>query len=270
MNYEEKISAELDRITDEAVLRISKSAEKAEKSAIKELIRALNKLNTKNGTLGTAENFRKIASLSNLFRDAVYNDQFKGELALLAEDFRKLTAVSNGYFTIMGSPAEPTDLIKALQQASAQSVVDAITDASLENNLLSTVLTDGFSNNLTIAEMESVIKGVIPSRLHQYVGQIAEDGFMQYQRNYIQVVSAGLPNKYYYYSGTTISTTRKFCNTRAARAYTEAEVRAWADLEWDGKNPATTSKTIFTYLGGYRCRHRLLPITEARYKELTK
>jgi len=59
------------------------------------------------------------------------------------------------------------------------------------------------------------------------------------------------------YAGPKDEVTRDFCYVRAGKAYTEHQILDWQDLTWDGK--IEDGGDIFTDLGGYNCRHYLVP-----------
>jgi hypothetical protein len=61
--------------------------------------------------------------------------------------------------------------------------------------------------------------------------------------------------KHYYYSGTLIKTSRPFCIERAGRVFSIDEINAW---------PPQQGLPANVYLGGYNCRHRLSPVSDAQ------
>lgn len=102
----------------------------------------------------------------------------------------------------------------------------------------------------------------------KYMTTYANDALYQFSRAYTEEMTKALGAKHYYYMGTRIKTTREFCNVRVGKAYTKAEVQAWAKREWSGKIPGTTAQSIMMYAGGYNCRHRILPISKEMYEAM--
>ncbi len=100
----------------------------------------------------------------------------------------------------------------------------------------------------------------------KYFKTYTSDALYQYSRAYTNEVTKALDAQYFYYMGTRIKTTREFCNARAGKAFKRSEMQAWAEQEWQGKIPGTNAQNITIYVGGYNCRHRLLPISEEVYK----
>lgn len=52
----------------------------------------------------------------------------------------------------------------------------------------------------------------------------------------------------------------------AGRYFKRAEVESWASLgNWSGRMPGTTKTTIFSFAGGFGCRHELYAVTRSQY-----
>jgi hypothetical protein len=83
-----------------------------------------------------------------------------------------------------------------------------------------------------------------------------------YERTATAVASDAVGAEFFLYQGRPIDTTRPFCRARAGKYWHRREIEGWADEEWSGKTKGTTSATIFNYLGGYNCRHVLVPVRQ--------
>lgn len=94
---------------------------------------------------------------------------------------------------------------------------------------------------------------------HQ-VKRIARDGMFQYSRSYVQSVSTDLGFEFYRYIGGIVEDSREFCLSRVGKTWHVSEIQEWPSLTWDGKIPGTNTTNIFTNLGGYNCRHSVLPV----------
>lgn len=84
-----------------------------------------------------------------------------------------------------------------------------------------------------------------------------------YERTATTVVSDAVGANFFQYQGRPIDTTREFCRARAGKYFHRREIEQWADEDWNGKMKGTTSSTIFNYLGGYNCRHVLIPVRQS-------
>lgn len=81
-----------------------------------------------------------------------------------------------------------------------------------------------------------------------------------YERTATNAAATSVGAEFFFYQGRPIDTTRDFCRAREGKAWHKEEVEAWGSLEWSGQIPGTNSTTIFSLLGGYNCRHVLVPI----------
>ncbi|MCP1384800.1 hypothetical protein [Runella salmonicolor] len=102
----------------------------------------------------------------------------------------------------------------------------------------------------------------------KYLTTYTSDTLYQYSRAYTEEVTKELDVQYYYYMGTRIDTSRDFCNARMGKPFTKKEVQSWASLDWKGKIPGTSKFSITMYVGGYNCRHRIVPISKEMYIKL--
>jgi hypothetical protein len=95
-------------------------------------------------------------------------------------------------------------------------------------------------------------------------------------RSYAAAVNEELGIEYFQYLGGEIATTRPFCEHREGEIYHRKEIEAWGAGEnsagindirngtWDGRIDGTDSRSIFTFVGGWNCRHFLVPVIKQR------
>jgi hypothetical protein len=102
---------------------------------------------------------------------------------------------------------------------------------------------------------------VLYGGLSRYVRQIAYDSMAIADRAYSSQVADEMDIEFYRYTGGEIDDTREFCAVRNGNYYHRIEIEEWADEEWAGKHRSTTSGSIFTLLGGYNCKHSLIPVS---------
>ena len=81
-----------------------------------------------------------------------------------------------------------------------------------------------------------------------------------YERTATSAAASTVGAEFFMYQGKPIDTTRDFCRQREGHVWHKKEVESWGSLEWNGQIPGTNSVTIFSLLGGYQCRHALVPV----------
>ncbi|MCK5605188.1 hypothetical protein KAR91_25075, partial [Candidatus Pacearchaeota archaeon] len=62
--------------------------------------------------------------------------------------------------------------------------------------------------------------------------------------------------EHFRYSGSLIKDSRQWCKDHAGKIYTRAEIDGWRDQSWGGKKEGDP----FITLGGWGCRHYLVPV----------
>ncbi len=110
--------------------------------------------------------------------------------------------------------------------------------------------------------------------LERYVKQVANDSLSQFNATYNQTITQDLGYEFYVYTGTIIAGTRPFCNAFVNQYFHKKEVEKLGEginpltnsslttEQFKGRAKGTNKSTIFTYRGGYNCRHFFSPISE--------
>ena len=187
------------------------------------------------------ENLGRSLEVVQRYLVRVYPDMGQSTLRMMGEI---RAAALNVRTYLLGSGIEAA-YVAPIEQAMQQHILARSTKAEFRRSLRELLVREGLSTR----------------NLSTY----ASDALYQFSRSYTLNVSVEAGAKYYYYMGTRIKTTRDFCSKRLGRAYLRKEVEAWADLKWQGRIPGTTAQSIFWYVGGYNCRHRLLPVSRQMY-----
>lgn len=272
MIQEEKLISDLEKLNTATITLITRISKQQEEYAVDRLIESLNAFQlTPSGTIdNTANNINRISGLIENYRAVIFTPEFTSNIsALLFKHYQQIAKLQQEYFLKAEQVSGNIKLLNALQSNALTTTITDLQYAGVNTTGLNRVLSASVSDNLTLSQAGRLIKQNVPGELTRYANEIVTDSLYQYERNVTKVVTNDLGLQHYYYSGTVRETTRPFCKTRSGNAYTETEVRSWGKLgDWAGKIEGTNEKTIFTYLGGYNCRHRLLPITERRYSQI--
>jgi predicted XRE-type DNA-binding protein len=225
-----------------------------------------------------AKTLREMIKLKKDIADTIVNNSlYQTQVAEVIAGFDQLSKLSNDYISIILDDFKPkTELYKAILETNIATTKDALLGAGIRNNFgtaIQEVLKDNIAGIGTRTQLNETLRKFIEGTdtekafLNRYIKQTTNDSVMTFNSEYIQTIADDLGVEYYLYSGTIISDTREFCQARAGRYFTKAEVEKWASLKgWQGRMAGTNSSTIFIYRGGYNCRHQLWPVAKEQYE----
>lgn len=223
-----------------------------------------------------AKTLRELIGLKRKMGDLVVkNPDYQREVLKLTSEFKTIKNLTDQFIGSTMDDFEPTrKLYNAILESNIAITKDALLGGGIVDNFgnaIQEVLKAniaGVSDRATLMEtLARFIEGT-PQRkgyLENYIKQTTNDSLMVFNREYLQTISEDLGMRHYLYQGTIIGDTRQFCQSRAGKYYTKEEVEKWASQTWDGKMAGTNSTTIFSYAGGYNCRHKIWPVTEEQY-----
>jgi len=224
-----------------------------------------------------AKNLLEIIALKRRIGEAlVGNALYQSKVLEITEGFKQLANLSDDFMsTILDDYGRKQDLYKAILKANVEITKDALLGAGVRNNFENAIRELLKANIAGVGDkrqLRSVLTQFIQGSeaekpfLERYITQVTNDSVMTFNREYLNTVSEDLDVQYYVYSGTITGDSRPFCVARAGRSYTKEQVQSWGKLgSWQGKIPGTNEKTIFTYCGGYNCKHSIWPQTKVNY-----
>lgn len=198
-----------------------------------------------------------------------YHDAVESHLKVVP----KIDALNTAYFEAVSSAFKPNRVfIKELQAQAIESVNTLVLNEGLAaqvkiplNDILNQNINSGGSFSGMLKQLRTFIEGDTSreGKLLSYSKQILRDTLFNYARSYQQSVVADLKLTWYLYAGGLMDTSREFCQLRAGKYFHEEEIKSWAGLKWQGKNPLTTESSIFVYCGGHFCQHQLIAVHDS-------
>lgn len=233
----------------------------------------------RNGTIvASAENLKVVEAIKKEISALIADSAYAATASGIDAGFMRLAGTLDLYFvSVVDSYRQNAELAKAIRQANVRTTIESLLGSGVDANFtqpLAKLLRQHVAGNATVKDLTAALRlellenaNAVP-RLNRYAGQVASDALQQFERNYTSAVSYDLKLEHFLYSGTGIADTRDFCRTRTGKVFTRQQVEGWAALEWAGRIKGTNKSNIFTYLGGYFCRHRLLPVSETVYEKL--
>jgi hypothetical protein len=181
-----------------------------------------------------------------------------------------IDSLNNEYFSsISDSFKENRIFIRRLQQQTIQSIESNILGDGLNAqvkmplvNILNRNVNAGGQFHGFLQEVRTYVEGTesLDGRLLSYSRGFLRDALFQYSRGFQEAMTNDLKLEFYLYAGGLQDTSREFCVERAGNYYHRKEIESWADLTWRGKNPLTTSSSIFVFVAGYNCSHEMVPV----------
>lgn len=260
-------------LIESAPLAFEEGVLTAQREIFDELINLISKLEKKgdlftNSAANRAAVDRIIERATTLLMEGPYAEALTNYLVSLQTSvllgdsyFKALTEFEQKAFyreTIKKAIAQVTDLFD--KDAIGQVFINPL------KTLLSNQVDLGASFGDTVKTLRNFIEGNPQldqeGKLSRYVKQNARDAFAQTDQLFTQIVTKDIGLTWYRYAGALIADSREFCIHRAGNYYHEDEIREWAGLSWQGKNPNTNSDNIFILRGGFNCIHQLAPVLE--------
>lgn len=225
-----------------------------------------------------AASLREMIRLKREIADTIINNKaYQNQVKDLLGGFGELAALTDKYIgSILDQPFKRKALYNAILETNIAITQDALLGAGIRDNFgnaIQEVLKSNISGVTNRAELRKTLAKFIEGTpdqlpfLERYIKQTTNDSVMVFNREYMQTITDDLGIGYYRYRGTKIAESRPFCVARVGKVFTKEEVEKWAEKDWEGKMKGTNKTTIFSYCGGYNCRHILQPISELRYRK---
>lgn len=208
-----------------------------------------------------------------LIQDPVYRSAVNSQMKIIP----KIDASNTKYFVAISRVFSPgRNFIKDLQKQVIRDVNSNLLNEGLIVNVkqpLNSILSQNVNSGGNFAgftdQVRNFIKGgEADGRLLRYVKTYISDTLFAYARTWQEAVTTDLDLEFYLYSGGLTAAgkgsggSRDFCIERAGNYYHRKEIESWAELSWQGKNPNTTKSSIFSLLGGFNCRHSVIPVSD--------
>lgn len=255
--------------------------EQTQRELLRKLIRELDSLERTGGNIDiTVSNIAKIEEITEeltrfLFTDTDYNDSLKE----FVKEFSTQAKLTREYIYQI-ERFENKELYKTTLATSQKQTLEMLGKAGINQalmvplkTLLSASVSGGASFSDTVTALTEFMDGTKTKlgTLSHYSKQIAYDAFAFTDRKYMTLVSEDLGFEWYEYFGGQLEDSRCFCVTHVHGIYHKNEIAYWGETPslWDkkagcekggGRVLETNATTIYTFLGGYNCRHQLPPV----------
>jgi len=250
----------------------------------------ISRLEIKNGSYVISTKNLKIASeISQLLKGVLLSSDYTKYVAEFAREFDTQAKISDEFFKKTFPEFTVSEMAVAVNQISKRETIDLLLNRASDaefiaplRDIIEQAVINGSGYTETLKSIRTFIQGdaEIAGKMERYSRLYAHDAFAISDRSYTSVVSEELGIEWFFYSGDTIATTRPFCDERHNQYYYYKEIEAWGAGKptlgkngtnqetawpeggtWAGRIQETNSTNIYSYGGGWNCRHSILPVS---------
>lgn len=268
----------LDAIPDKFLSGVKRS----EKEIFAGILELLSQLEVRNGVfVASPENLRIASTINEQIKQVMLSSEYSKALGEFAKGFDVQAELTQEYF-LKALQVETPAIAASLVQIAKRNAVDLLINRGNDADFLyplRDIIEQSVVNNASYAETLKAIREMVEgsdqfeSRLMSYSRGIALDTFAIADASVIATYSNEYEFEWFRYVGGTMKTTRPFCLERDGNFYHKREIEAWGEGKkttglklpssggWGGRIDGTTASTIFSYRGGYACRHLIMPVS---------
>jgi hypothetical protein len=263
------------------------AAEKAQRDAWRKLGPLLDEMDVDStgNITQTEDNIRRIGLITEELNKVLAGGEYRAAVQSFLASIDEGVQLTDDIAKKIDSTFEPSNVQKQLLAISKQNAINAFFGSGLRENVTQPFLeqlTANVAARAPLREAVRALQGVIEGtdttdgRLLANVRTTANTAQAIADRSYAAAVNEELGIEYFQYLGGEIATTRPFCEHREGAIFHRREIEAWGDGKnsagindirngtWDGRIEGTDSKSIFTFVGGWNCRHFLVPVIAQR------
>jgi hypothetical protein len=263
------------------------AAEKAQRDAWRKLgpLLAEMDVDSTGNIRQTEDNIRRIGLITEELNKVLAGGEYRAAVQSFLASIDEGVQLTDDIAKKIDSTFEPDNVQKQLLAISKQNAINAFFGSGLRDNVTVPFLEQLTANVAARAPLREAVKalqGVIEGtdandgRLLANVRTTANTAQAIADRSYAAAVNEELGIEYFQYLGGEIPTTRPFCEHREGAIFHRREIEAWGDGKnsagindirngtWDGRIDGTDSRSIFTFVGGWNCRHFLVPVISQR------
>lgn len=276
----EKLVKDKLKLVESSPNKVYSAAEKEQKRLLNQLLEEIGDLDTKEGVIQLTErNLNLVDSINKRIQKDFYKSGYVDSVKGMLGDMDEVKKLTDNYFK-EGFETFKKTKADLLFGTAKKSVFEVMTGASamevaLFKPIASNIL-DSITNGTTYSELVKNIRTTVTGndkvdgQLQRYAKTWAGTSFSVTERNYTSFVSDLLSIQWYRYTGGEIEGTRCFCEERNGNYYHVEEIKSWGRGEnigggcgypWAGMIKGTNANNIFSNLGGWECKHSLIPVS---------
>jgi hypothetical protein len=233
----------------------------------------------------TEDNIRRIGLITEELNKVLAGGEYKDAVQSFLASIDEGVQLTDDIAKKIDASFQPDNVQRQLLAISKQNAINAFFGSGLKENVTQPFLEQLTANvaaraplNQAVKALQGVIEGTeaTDGRLLANVRTTANTAQAIADRSYAAAVNEELGIEYFQYLGGEIPTTRPFCEHREGAIFHRKEIEAWGNGEnsagindisngtWAGRIDGTDSRSIFTFVGGWNCRHFLVPVIKQK------
>jgi hypothetical protein len=295
MTGDKELNATLDAI-DRGIIDFQDGIPEIQRRIYERLILLQKELQIQGGTItNSAKNIRLLSRIKADLYDIIFDDtDYMESVTQFSQLYGKVDQLNAAYFKALEKKFKPSKIVPEIRKQSVSLVLENLTEAGLEANLINpvreiinTYVTTGGSYAKLATELQNYITGYdsdagrVEGQLQKFTRQITTDAINQYSATVNEVMTQDLGWEWYRYQGSNVRDTRTFCEALKKKKYFHRselnkiikgdfeEFRALKGKIYDktglpqGMYDDTNTSNFLQYRGGYNCGHQAYPIPTA-------
>jgi hypothetical protein len=295
MTGDKELNATLDAI-DRGIIDFQDGIPEIQRRIYERLILLQKELQIQGGTItNSAKNIRLLSRIKADLYDIIFDDtDYMETVTQFSQLYGKVDQLNAAYFKALEKKFKPSKIVPEIRKQSVSLVLENLTEAGLEANLINpvreiinTYVTTGGSYAKLATELQNYITGYdsdagrVEGQLQKFTRQITTDAINQYSATVNEVMTQDLGWEWYRYQGSNVRDTRTFCEALKKKKYFHRselnkiikgdfeEFRALKGKIYDktglpqGMYDDTNTSNFLQYRGGYNCGHQAYPIPTA-------
>ncbi len=271
------------KLFDSTPDKMGSATEKVQSKIWRELLPVINDLEVdKTGNIIQSDNnVARIGIIADKLNEVLGGKEYQEVIKTFLNSIDDGVVLTNEVAQKFDPAFEPTAAQTKLLQISKTNAIDTFIGSGLRNNVTQPFVEQLVTNisaraplSDTIKALEGVIVGTdsTEGNLLRHIKTTALTAQAVADRSYSSAINETIGAEYFEYLGGEIPTTRPFCQHREGEVFHKREIEQWGkglnsggindivDGTWAGRIDGTDSKSIFTFVGGWNCRHYLVPI----------
>lgn len=296
----DKLLSDLTAALLESSSGFSSSLPAIEKQMYARVLELMADLDKSNGRLKiSAKNIRIIGQIRRELNAIILTPKYRKAVADFVDSFDAIEQLQIGYFDTIVDGYQANSVMKALKAETIEAVKSNMLDVGIQYNISQRIadtlrqqVTSGGKYSDLVDNIRETMVGDGQGALQKYANTYANDALYTYSRQYNTIFTEDAGIEWYQWGGGLQKTSREFCKAM------EAATRPGGCLEYihvsqfdelisgnvcgknvpinpktglpDGFKKGTTPANFITNVGGWGCKHELMPVSDAVVPESLK